>query len=78
MAEIPDLARVDAGQLQLEVQQVERHSTELSRKLESMRLELEKKKDLQKLFLFTKKQMMGKLSILTNINLKNLKKMRKV
>ena len=44
MAEIPDLARVDAGQLQLEVQQVERRSTELSRKLESMRLELEKKK----------------------------------
>ena len=44
MAEIPDLARVDADQLQLEVQQVERRSTELSRKLESMRLELEKKK----------------------------------
>jgi len=44
MAEIPDLARVDAGQLQLEVQQVERRSTELSRKLESMKLELEKKK----------------------------------
>ena len=39
---------------------------------------LEKKKGPQILFLFTKKQMVGKSSVLMNINLKNLKKMRKV
>ena len=44
MAEIPDLARTDAGQLQLEMRQVEGASAELSRKLELMRLELDKKK----------------------------------
>ena len=37
-----------------------------------------KKKDSQMLFLFTKKQMLEKSSILMNISHKNLKKMRKV
>ena len=37
-----------------------------------------KKKDSQMLFLFTKKQMLEKSSILMNISHKNLKKMRKI
>ena len=70
---------VDEKEIEIEIKKWElnREDTLASREAKEAE-KLEKKKDLQILFLFTKKQTMGKSSILMSINHKNLKKMRKV